>query len=184
MAQPHKHAAVIKAWAEGAVVEVNFPNDNEGWREVDKHPKWYDTAEYRVRHKHQQLIDEYNKGALIQFRTCVSDTWQDIGLPSWIKEAEYRIKHKHQDLIDAHVWGAKIQIKHWDDDAWTDCIPQWATNREYRIKPEPKPNLVITALVGEFNGSVALTACNYNRPDNVQFTFDGETNELIKVEKI
>lgn len=45
--------------------------------------------------------------------------------------------HKHAEAIKAWADGAQIQIKDYDSDVWTDCDPQWAENREYRIKPAP-----------------------------------------------
>lgn len=46
----------------------------------------------------------------------------------------------YAELKKAHAEGKVIQIKGItgvDDYDWKDCDPQWAPNREYRIKPEP-----------------------------------------------
>lgn len=52
--KPHKHAAVIKAWADGAIVEFRA-NSNEDWQPVsdrqDINPQWYPDYEYRVKPK-------------------------------------------------------------------------------------------------------------------------------------
>ena len=112
MGQPHKHAALIKAWAEGATIQVNFPNDAE---------RWTDTPD-----------------------------------------------------------------------------PAWGTSysRKYRIKPEPKPDLVVNAVM-EFKEKWKhpYIRCNWTGgcPAGYQhnlklglpviaFTFDGETDQLKKVE--
>jgi len=42
---PHKHAEIIKAWADGATIEVKKP---DGW-EIRFNPLWYPDDEYRVR---------------------------------------------------------------------------------------------------------------------------------------
>ena len=45
--QPHKHAAVIKAWADGAEIELKVgPGSN--WQPTNK-PAWVDCYEYRVK---------------------------------------------------------------------------------------------------------------------------------------
>ena len=70
------------------------------------------------------------------------------------------MKHKHYDLIVAWANGAKIQYlsynlecaelkrlglgKNCETRVWLDCVnsPNWYTDFEYRIKPEPKPDCV------------------------------------------
>jgi hypothetical protein len=44
---PHKHAAVIKAWADGAEIEYN--NTAGKWISTFGHPTWNNTLEYRVK---------------------------------------------------------------------------------------------------------------------------------------
>ena len=69
--------------------------------------------------------------------------------------------HPHSELIKAWADGAEIQIKFYD--GWRDCRPiDWNPNSEYRIKPEPKPDVI------QF--------CN------LKLTFDGETGELKSAE--
>jgi hypothetical protein len=42
----HKHAEFIKAWADGAVVEVATVN---GWQSIGKSPSWNETNYYRIK---------------------------------------------------------------------------------------------------------------------------------------
>ena len=60
------------------------------------------------------------------------------------------MKHKHADLIHAWADGAKIQWRDpKDDDHWSDIrIPNWLEDCEYRIKPEPKPDVVKYLICG------------------------------------
>ena len=60
------------------------------------------------------------------------------------------MKHKHADLIHAWADGAKIQWRDpKDDDCWSDIrIPNWLEDCEYRIKPEPKPDVVKYLICG------------------------------------
>jgi hypothetical protein len=50
--------------------------------------------------------------------------------------------HKHKDVIIAYANGNLIQVKSPYSPLWFDCegTPQWYTENEYRIKPEPKPD--------------------------------------------
>lgn len=47
MPKPHKHAEVIKAWADGAVIECKSPVTGM-WMKADN-PIWHPAAEYRVK---------------------------------------------------------------------------------------------------------------------------------------
>jgi hypothetical protein len=94
--------------------------------------------------------------------------------------------HVHHDLIVAWAKGAKIEF--WNDskDRWENSsTPQWTVSSLYRIKPEPKPDVVlyacaemrtdigITARIGHSNATIARI-----NTDNVMFIFDGETGKL------
>lgn len=56
MNKPHKHAALIKAWADGA--EIQFKNAAGHWTDI-KEPTWVNEAEYRI------------KPAIINYRVCL-----------------------------------------------------------------------------------------------------------------
>jgi len=50
---PHKHAEVIKAWAEGETIE--FLNSfTKQWGKVEGNPSWLVDTEYRIKPKEQQ----------------------------------------------------------------------------------------------------------------------------------
>ncbi len=44
--KPHKHAELIKAWADGA--EIEYKVHNGGWVALE-HPSWDDHNEYRIK---------------------------------------------------------------------------------------------------------------------------------------
>jgi len=44
---PHKHSEVIKAWADGEIIQIKSPKDEE-WTTVDE-PMWSPVYEYRVK---------------------------------------------------------------------------------------------------------------------------------------
>lgn len=44
--KPHKHANLIKAWAEGALIQINTPH---GWQDIhSRDPAWCSNSEYRL----------------------------------------------------------------------------------------------------------------------------------------
>lgn len=49
MNKPHKHAEVIKAWADGAEIEFRDPlSSGPAWKDTP-HPAWHEDWEYRVK---------------------------------------------------------------------------------------------------------------------------------------
>ena len=94
-------------------------------------------------------------------------------------------KHKHAELIKAWADGAEIQFRavpgHGE---WVDEPRHliWEEYAEYRIKPEPKPDVVHEL-------SIMLKGNNkfgYGHPDypSLLLTFDGETGALKSAEVI
>ena len=46
--KPHKHAELIKAWADGAVIQF-YDVLREKWRACDEAPRWLDNNLYRIK---------------------------------------------------------------------------------------------------------------------------------------
>jgi hypothetical protein len=98
--------------------------------------------------------------------------------------------HKWHDIICAWAKGAAIQFRLKDSDGlwheWVDVKnPAWfgyGYEIEYRVKPEPKPDVVYKKYVYE-SGIKKLCQCD-GAGANVEYTFDGETGELKAVELI
>lgn len=96
--------------------------------------------------------------------------------------------HKHAEVIKAWADGAQIQCKAKTTPAhWVDITtrPQWWTDYEYRVKPEPKPDIVryVRAMYGDING-VYASGCLEQRDANIKLVFAGETHKLKSVELI
>jgi hypothetical protein len=99
--------------------------------------------------------------------------------------------HKHAEAIKAWADGAEIEYsfdgKHWSFVA----NPSWTKTYKYRIKPEPKSDVVVySQVVGKF-----LIGCDgieiqqlILRPSadnpNIKYTFDGEWGNLKSAEVI
>jgi hypothetical protein len=98
--------------------------------------------------------------------------------------------HKHHDCIVAWAKGAQIQVKAPDSLEWTHVVrPLWLESYEYRVKPEPKPDVVSYgfALIAEGTTSCAkvVNACSIKgNSDNIKLVFDGETGKLKSAEVI
>jgi len=87
--------------------------------------------------------------------------------------------HKHAELIKAWADGAEIEVYGTYNKQWIHSIrPAWCEEYEYRIKPEPKPDVVVSRWVYR-DGSTAH--CSQS---NVKYTFDGETGQLKSAEVI
>jgi len=56
MKTPHKHAALIKAWADGA--EIEFKHGEGCWTTVFD-PSWTDVSEYRIKPTPKPDVVEY-----------------------------------------------------------------------------------------------------------------------------
>lgn len=46
--KPHKHAELIKAWADGAVIQF-YDVLREKWKDCDEAPRWLDNNQYRIK---------------------------------------------------------------------------------------------------------------------------------------
>ena len=105
--------------------------------------------------------------------------------------------HKHSELIKLWADGAEIQVFHPNLDTWEDCTynPSWNVNIKYRIKPEPKLDVVLFSIVYELNKrtlSQVLGTCTYVsnahnvklEDSNLKLIFDGETGKLKNSEVI
>lgn len=96
--------------------------------------------------------------------------------------------HKHAPLI--HAWADGAEIEWFDGRNWGAVrVPTWEENAIYRIKPEPKPDVVMYARVHEpRKGNIAAYITNafvnaeaVGQP-NLRIYYCGETGKLKKAE--
>jgi hypothetical protein len=102
----------------------------------------------------------------------------------------YMKPHKHCEVIKAWADGAEIQF--WDGELWCDVeIPYWDKADSYRIKPQPKPDVVKYANLYPVSGRAsfwtelmdAKSFCDSSRvAGRLKLTFDGETITLKSAE--
>lgn len=93
--------------------------------------------------------------------------------------------HKHAELIKAWADGYEIQYQT-DGSGWFDIEdPSWHEDTEYRIKPEPKPNVIYYGAFGSVGDSYfqgTFTKVHTKSIDRIKLTFDGETGALKAAE--
>ena len=91
-------------------------------------------------------------------------------------------KHYHYETILAFAEGKTIQERDWEGN-WVDVpCPRFHTHSEYRIKPEPKPDVVKSFNVSLEYGTVYVH--NDTAFPNLKLSFDGETGKLFCAEVI
>ena len=95
--------------------------------------------------------------------------------------------HKHAELIKAWADGAQIEyLGIGSASVWESVTnPRWDGYGEYRIKPEPKPDVVDYVFVGAFH-RISVCQLEWARAtnSNLKLTFDGETGKLKAAEVI
>jgi len=94
--------------------------------------------------------------------------------------------HKHAELIKAWADGASIQENvyegKWFDIGINGGAILWSWKSDYRIKPEPKPDVVLYGKISVKSGygfvePVGVSPKRLNT-DTCMFIFDGETGAL------
>lgn len=87
--------------------------------------------------------------------------------------------HKHAELIKAWADGAEIEYWNESQNQWKEArTPNWDARMYYRIKPEPKPDVVKYVKEHMLVRGEITYACDAN----LRLTFDGETRKLKKAE--
>ena len=91
--KPHKHAEIIKAWADGAEIEF-FDKIAEEWLETSA-PYWSENNEYRVKPepttKKVKLLAYFNGVNLFWKVGCMPVSSDCKRVPSEDKEIEYKV---------------------------------------------------------------------------------------------
>lgn len=67
---PHKHAALIKAWADGA--QIQFLNPDDRWLDAGS-PTWSNSVEYRIKPEPKPDCIRYTHavdGGMVTSTTC------------------------------------------------------------------------------------------------------------------
>lgn len=117
------------------------------------------------------------------------------GLSCICKPETKLVPHVHAALIKAWADGEVIQYGY--RGIWQDVVspqPLWALSLEYRIKPTPKPDVVLYGNLAErfkppvlpeiFSRLFGRLGPMQIYTDNIKVVYDGETGVLKSVEMI
>lgn len=135
MSTPHKHAEAIKAWSDGAKIEVRGQHRGSKWCVVEQ-PLWWVDQEYRVYDPLREFKEAYAAGKTLQLKITESDGsgasgWYDVcpGLPASRWEQfrpdgtmvgsgrRYALRVKSEPKTEQFRVGALFQVeygKQWD----------------------------------------------------------------------
>lgn len=71
MKTPHVHATIIKAWADGAQIEVRV-NDAKPWGPIyHPYPHWHPTNQYRVKPEPEPDIERFIRVEIVERSVCL-----------------------------------------------------------------------------------------------------------------
>lgn len=71
MKQPHKHADIIKAWADGA--EIEYLAMGHEWKPIGENPQWFENSRFRI--KPEPKPDVVKFGC---FYAYANSEWQEL----------------------------------------------------------------------------------------------------------
>jgi hypothetical protein len=191
--KPHKHAELIKAWADGAEIQYKCLASGE-WKHIEGDaPSWCDEFEYRIKPQEfpqwrKDLAQALEDGKVVQVK--LFDKWVNTDLDSEyflyslrdLVEESYRIKPEPKP----YCWGEVTTIP--EDAVFIN--PHTGKARDARDVfsdpygllithniSEPKPDVVETWSVSKesFYKDSASSA-------NLKLTWDGETGKLKDAE--
>lgn len=116
-------------------------------------------------------------GTSVYIKGCENWAFPLCGVELISKKQE---PHKHAELIKAWADGAQIQHKNIYNN-WVDIDPLWLDEVDYRIKPEPKPDIVYIHSHKKFGVGVIRSKYIMDT-QRIKWTIDGESGRIKSVE--
>ena len=94
--------------------------------------------------------------------------------------------HKHAEVIKAWADGAEIEYFNTYYGCWMamKTQPLWDEGEKYRIKPEPKPDVIEKYFASGYTKYGCVRVAEHWERENLKLTFDGETGKLKAAEVI
>jgi hypothetical protein len=100
-----------------------------------------------------------------------------------------KTQHPLKDIIYAMVDDTPVQLRRYGTSEWLDWeagsvtpFSNSAISFDWRIKPEPKPDVVVRGYCTKDSWGVVLRPTQNN--SNLKLTFEGETGQLKSAEVI
>lgn len=118
--KPHKHAELIKAWADGAIIEYQCIDDRDDWEE-DEIPCWNDERfEFRIKPGTNKLSDHEILRVSKQFNgipVSTKQSWNkviiDLARALEVKIFEKNYFTKTKDIICSDYFYYDLDDKQW-----------------------------------------------------------------------
>jgi len=160
--KPHKHAELIKAWANGTEIQESYYLGNNGWSPWTRFRGiWADhpMTTYRIKPSEvaqwrKDFAQALKEGKEVQYLSC----------DGWVKSTR--------------------TLENWLNPEW-DLYDYNKLN--YRIKPEPKPDVVTYCSIPLATDLIYFGFLMSSRQmdcDNLKLIWDGETGKLKDAEVI
>ena len=97
--------------------------------------------------------------------------------------------HVHAAVIKAWADGAQVESRVGYGHPWAEAVsPVWYADREYRVKPAPKPDIHTVCYITMYRDQCKLHPTYADSPSrfvaDVAVYFDGETGKLKEVKLI
>lgn len=94
--------------------------------------------------------------------------------------------HKHAELIKAWADGAEIEFFSPHAKVWVyTTIPDWNSDTQYRLRQQPKPDVIYYGVFDHLNGQHEIGCCFSKEQDEsidqLEIVFDGETGKIKSV---
>lgn len=135
--KPHKHAALIKEWADGATIEWTWPGD-KNWSPIDAcSPSWDVNIEYRVKPEklypesgmtEQELLKVYYiSGApstVLQYRAIANAALRHAIDAGQVMPLDQHVK----EMGEAHIQGI-VSARATRDLAIAEAVREWYVNQ-------------------------------------------------------
>lgn len=90
MSNKHIHHDLIVKWAADTTQVVEFKRKDNLWEKTGT-TQWFPNNEYRIRHKHQDLIDRKKERPELVVEVNIGDKWFSVQYPNWDEIYEYRL---------------------------------------------------------------------------------------------
>lgn len=101
--KPHKHAELIKAWADGATIEYRPIPDRGEWIKAPQHLIWDDFAEYRIKREPKPDIVQ-DSLLFLNMAIPAEANLKDLSWSRWLKNGEaFRVCAKFRLTYDGET---------------------------------------------------------------------------------
>ena len=88
--KPHKHAELIKAWADGATIEAKALGQ---WMELERNFVWHEDLEYRIKPERKPDVVLYSAvGKVVDFQPCSPYVFLTNAYPRLLNEIGGNLK--------------------------------------------------------------------------------------------